>query len=157
MCVFTIECAPACAGTNRALGPAEDFDGPVMVLAVNYRYLALMLNWMCGRRKAGLGSALEDAVLVAQDARSYAYLTRLGFNAVIDPEVHFGPIAHKADGHVTTQSMLFCVLHQVRESGGCGDTQREVPGSAGQGACGGRPPWNNCCGRSCWGGEVQRC
>ena len=52
---------------RRALGPADDFDGPVLVMAVNEAYMPLLINWMCGRLEAGLGDPHQDTVLVAQD------------------------------------------------------------------------------------------
>jgi len=101
-----------------AFGPPDDFDGPLIVAAVNSDYLSLMVNWACARLAFGLGNATQDTVLLTADMESYNLAVSLGFRAVMDPSVHFEnhPVTYN-DKHVVSQSMLFCMLHQLSEMG----------------------------------------
>ena len=51
---------------ESTLGSARTFEGPVFVMAVNYRYTQLMVNWLCLRRYMNHGDAIKDTVVVTQ-------------------------------------------------------------------------------------------
>jgi hypothetical protein len=103
---------------NRVLISPEKHRGPVFVIAVDSKYLPLFLNWACSRWSQRYGEPLEDTVVIANDPETYELVIELGFKAVIDPVEHFGQFqVNLVMKHVSVQTMIFCLLHQISEMG----------------------------------------
>jgi hypothetical protein len=62
------------------------------------------------------GWEFDVYVLHLQDTETYDLLHSLGFVALLNPIVHFGEASQRPGfrAHVHVQSMLFCMLHQVK-------------------------------------------
>jgi len=65
--------------------------------------------------ESGWGILVCALLTTFQDTETYDLLHSLGFEALLDPIVHFGEASQRTGfrAHVHVQSMLFCMLHQV--------------------------------------------
>eukprot|EP00959_Pyramimonas_sp_CCMP1952_P406553 8520894-Pyramimonas_sp.AAC.1 len=117
-CMDPVKRAARAQVINSMLISPEEHGGPVFVVAVDKKYYPLFLNWACGRWSKQFGDPLQDTVVIANDPETFQWVSNLGFKAVIDPAKHFGPFQVALNQkHVSVQTMLFCMLHQISEMG----------------------------------------